>query len=199
MSSALETRRARQRGSASTTVRHDPSPLARYARNPILTPEQMPVECSAVFNCGAVNFRGKVLLLMRVEDYSRQTNFYVATSDDGVHFDVLNFTWGNGCSDSARPFTARAAGPTSRVHGAPAPAGATAFTSIFSIGRARPSRFRRFPALWLAAVCGPGAASASSRSATNCASPCRQDLQAAFIGERAQGNGEFHLAILLIT
>jgi hypothetical protein len=26
-----------------------------------------------------------------------------------------------------------------------------------------------------------------------------QDLQAAFIGERAQGEGEFHLAILLIT
>ncbi len=67
---------------------NDPSPLVRFDGNPILTPDQMPVECSAVFNAGAVRFNDKVLLLLRVEDYSRKTNFHVATSDDGVNFGV---------------------------------------------------------------------------------------------------------------
>jgi beta-1,4-mannooligosaccharide/beta-1,4-mannosyl-N-acetylglucosamine phosphorylase len=63
-------------------------PLVRYKHNPILTPRQMPVDCSAVFNAGAIRFNNKVLLLLRAEDHSRQTQFYVATSDDGIHFDV---------------------------------------------------------------------------------------------------------------
>lgn len=63
-------------------------PLNRYAQNPILTPAQMPFECSSVFNAGATRFRDQVLLLLRAEDYRRETHFYVATSDDGIHFDV---------------------------------------------------------------------------------------------------------------
>jgi len=39
-------------------------------------------------NAGATIFDGKVLLALRVEDCTRHTNFYVATSEDGVHFDV---------------------------------------------------------------------------------------------------------------
>jgi len=64
------------------------SPLVRCKENPIITPAGMPVECSAVFNAGAVRFHGKILLLLRVEDLSRQCSFHVATSDDGVHFDI---------------------------------------------------------------------------------------------------------------
>ena len=64
------------------------APLTRYEGNPILTPAQMPVECSAVFNAGAVRFGGKFLLLLRVEDFARQVAFHVATSDDGIHFKV---------------------------------------------------------------------------------------------------------------
>lgn len=48
----------------------------------------MPVECSAVFNTGAVRFKGEVLLLLRVESYARATSFHVARSKDGVHFEV---------------------------------------------------------------------------------------------------------------
>jgi len=64
------------------------SPLERHFANPIISPQDMPVECSAVFNCGAVRFEGDVLLLLRVEDYERKTEFYTARSADGVHFDV---------------------------------------------------------------------------------------------------------------
>jgi beta-1,4-mannooligosaccharide/beta-1,4-mannosyl-N-acetylglucosamine phosphorylase len=64
------------------------SPLVRHRANPILNPRDMPVECSAVFNCGAVRFEGEVLLLLRVENRERQTSFHVARSRDGVRFDV---------------------------------------------------------------------------------------------------------------
>lgn len=48
----------------------------------------MPIECSSVFNAGATWFENKVLLLLRAEDFSRQTHFYVATSDNGIDFEV---------------------------------------------------------------------------------------------------------------
>jgi beta-1,4-mannooligosaccharide/beta-1,4-mannosyl-N-acetylglucosamine phosphorylase len=41
-----------------------------------------------VFNSGAVLFGDKVLLLLRVEDMARDNHFHVATSSDGVHFEV---------------------------------------------------------------------------------------------------------------
>ncbi|MCG3147431.1 MAG: Beta-1,4-mannooligosaccharide phosphorylase [Verrucomicrobiae bacterium] len=63
-------------------------PLERYAGNPILTPDQMPFRCYTVFNAGATIFNGQVLLLLRVEKCDRETYFHVATSRDGIHFDV---------------------------------------------------------------------------------------------------------------
>jgi beta-1,4-mannooligosaccharide/beta-1,4-mannosyl-N-acetylglucosamine phosphorylase len=48
----------------------------------------MPFPCYAVYNAGATMFDGKVLLLLRVEDYEMNSDFFVATSADGVHFDV---------------------------------------------------------------------------------------------------------------
>lgn len=62
--------------------------LTRYEGNPILTNEDMPLRCYTVMNAGATMFHGKVLLLLRVEDCKRTTNFYVATSADGINFDV---------------------------------------------------------------------------------------------------------------
>ena len=69
-------------------ISHNVSPLARHPANPIINPGDLPVECSAVFNCGAVRFKDEVILVMRVEDYERQTNFHVGRSKDGIHFEV---------------------------------------------------------------------------------------------------------------
>ena len=63
-------------------------PLARHPKNPIITPEDMPFRCYTVMNAGATVFERKVLLMLRVEDCTRSTNFYKATSDDGIHFDI---------------------------------------------------------------------------------------------------------------
>jgi len=70
------------------TNAHDPSPLRRHPANPILTYADMPVESWAVFNAGATRFGDKVLLILRVEDYERHSHFHVATSVDGIHFEV---------------------------------------------------------------------------------------------------------------
>jgi beta-1,4-mannooligosaccharide/beta-1,4-mannosyl-N-acetylglucosamine phosphorylase len=64
------------------------SPLRRYEGNPIITPDTMPFRCYAVMNAGATMFKGEVLLLLRVESCERMTDFYVATSKDGLHFTV---------------------------------------------------------------------------------------------------------------
>jgi beta-1,4-mannooligosaccharide/beta-1,4-mannosyl-N-acetylglucosamine phosphorylase len=64
------------------------SPLVRYHGNPILVPENMPLPCYTVYNSGATMFKGRVLLLLRVEDYAMNSDFFVATSLDGVHFEV---------------------------------------------------------------------------------------------------------------
>ena len=62
--------------------------LTRYKSNPIIVPGDVPFECAAVFNSGATMFNGKYLLLLRIEDYKRDMYFHVATSDDGVKFDI---------------------------------------------------------------------------------------------------------------
>lgn len=63
-------------------------PLRRHEANPILCPGDMPFRCYSVFNSGATLFEDKVLLLLRVESCERKTDFYVATSADGVQFEV---------------------------------------------------------------------------------------------------------------
>ena len=64
------------------------SPLKRFEGNPILTPDDMPFRCYSVFNCGATIFNGKVLLILRVERCNLKSYFYIATSADGIHFNV---------------------------------------------------------------------------------------------------------------
>ncbi len=63
-------------------------PLKRYEGNPIITPENMPFRCYSVMNAGAAWFGGKALLILRVEDCARTTEFYTAESCDGIHFEV---------------------------------------------------------------------------------------------------------------
>jgi len=55
----------------------------RYEGNPILVPENWPYDVSSVFNPGAVNFDGRVLLLVRVEDRQGYSHLTIATSEDG--------------------------------------------------------------------------------------------------------------------
>ncbi|MCL2462003.1 MAG: glycoside hydrolase family 130 protein [Defluviitaleaceae bacterium] len=62
--------------------------LTRYEGNPIITNADMPIECYTVMNAGATMFNGKVILLLRVEDNTRSTDFYVAESVDGKKFTV---------------------------------------------------------------------------------------------------------------
>jgi len=64
------------------------TPLTRHPANPIITPDQMPVPCSAVFNAGATWFEGQILLVLRVENLRREVVFHLARSNDGVHFDI---------------------------------------------------------------------------------------------------------------
>lgn len=60
----------------------------RYEKNPILKADDMPVLCNSVFNPGAIKFGDKYLLMLRVEGHDRISHFRVATSEDGIHFDV---------------------------------------------------------------------------------------------------------------
>ena len=62
--------------------------LRRYAGNPIITPDDMPFNCYTVMNAGATIYNGQVILILRAEDCTRKTHFYVAKSDDGLHFTV---------------------------------------------------------------------------------------------------------------
>ncbi len=56
----------------------------RSDKNPILTVADMPFSAAAVLNPGATLQDDKVVLLLRVEDYSGRSNIHVARSDDGI-------------------------------------------------------------------------------------------------------------------
>ena len=64
------------------------SPLIRFDKNPVLTPEMIPFNCYTVMNTGVTRFEGDVLLLLRIEDCQRNTHFHVARSKDGINFNV---------------------------------------------------------------------------------------------------------------
>jgi len=62
--------------------------LVRHSENPILRACDMPFDCSAVFNAGTAFREGKVYLVLRTEDFERETRFHLATSIDGIDFEV---------------------------------------------------------------------------------------------------------------
>lgn len=70
--------------------------MRRHPNNPILTRTQIPdipgilTDASSVFNPGAVKYRDRYMLVLRVQSRSRETFFVVAESDDGIGFRVRN-------------------------------------------------------------------------------------------------------------
>ena len=68
--------------------------MERYLNNPVVKridiPEITPhlKNATSVFNPGAVKFRDKILLMLRVQNRARETYFVMAESEDGLQFNV---------------------------------------------------------------------------------------------------------------
>ena len=62
--------------------------LRRHERNPILTSDDLPFLCNAIYNPGATKFGDEYILLARVEDGRRDNKLHVCRSRDGVDFTV---------------------------------------------------------------------------------------------------------------
>ncbi len=60
--------------------------IHRYEGNPLISIEDMPFRCSAVWNAGIVFFENQYLLLMTVETLEGLGSIFLATSKDGIHF-----------------------------------------------------------------------------------------------------------------
>ncbi len=68
-------------------------PFRRYEKNPILSRDDVPYACNTVFNAAAVKFRGRYLLVLRVEDLAGRSHLTKAWSDDGYRFEVETLPW----------------------------------------------------------------------------------------------------------
>lgn len=71
--------------------------LKRSSANPILTRADIPsatglIDPSSVFNPGALYFKGRTHLMLRVQERSRETSFVMASSLDGERFEVSQTT-----------------------------------------------------------------------------------------------------------
>ncbi len=62
--------------------------LHRYEGNPILTLNDMPYQCNAVFNGTPVKLNDQYLMLLRVEGQQGYSFFSLVRSSDGFHFEV---------------------------------------------------------------------------------------------------------------
>ncbi len=68
--------------------------MKRHPINPILTRTDVPdiaphlIDCSSVFNPGAIKFGDKYLMMVRTQSRSRETFMVMAESTDGIHFTV---------------------------------------------------------------------------------------------------------------
>ncbi len=62
--------------------------VARWDGNPVITREDIPFPCNAVFNAAAAKMGDQYILLLRVEDLEGKSVFALARSDDGLHFTV---------------------------------------------------------------------------------------------------------------
>ncbi len=62
--------------------------MHRYGGNPIITPSMFP-DALATFNCGQTMYKGKTVLLLPVQRMNNQVpSIHLATSEDGIHFDI---------------------------------------------------------------------------------------------------------------
>jgi predicted GH43/DUF377 family glycosyl hydrolase len=63
--------------------------VKRHPANPIVKPTDMPLDCSSVYNGGAIKLGdGRYVLLLRTEDASRKQWVYAARGTDGVSFSI---------------------------------------------------------------------------------------------------------------
>lgn len=68
-------------------------PFKRYRGNPILRRDDVPYSCNTVFNAAACKFRGKYILLLRIEDLRGHSHLTLARSDDGYSFTIDTKPW----------------------------------------------------------------------------------------------------------
>lgn len=59
-------------------------PFVRMGHKPLLTPDDLPFRANCVFNPGAVEVGGEVLLLLRIEAKEGTSHIRVARSTNGV-------------------------------------------------------------------------------------------------------------------
>lgn len=61
--------------------------IKRYENNPILTPEDMPAPCCAVYNSGVVKTpEGEYIMASRFEELNKTQKVWVSRSKDGINF-----------------------------------------------------------------------------------------------------------------
>ncbi len=61
--------------------------VKRYENNPILTPDDMPIPCCAVYNSGAVKLPdGTYVMMSRFEALNKKQMVWTSRSTDGIHF-----------------------------------------------------------------------------------------------------------------
>ena len=67
---------------------HDADLVKRHEPGPVLTGKSFPAEAGIahVFNSGVCKFNGKYLMMCRTETLDLKPAFWIAESDDGIHF-----------------------------------------------------------------------------------------------------------------
>ena len=62
--------------------------VRRYEGNPILTAKDFPVSANikTVFNSGVIKYKGKYIMVCRVEDAALRNRMWIAESSDGFQF-----------------------------------------------------------------------------------------------------------------
>ena len=73
----------------------------RYSSNPILERKDIPYPCNTVFNAAACRFKGRYVLLLRIEDRSGHSHLTLAYSDDGYQFSIDPSFW---VTSSSEPY-----------------------------------------------------------------------------------------------
>ena len=64
--------------------------IVRYKDNPILTKDDVPFKVNSIFNAGAIRYKGKYLLVCRIEMPIGRSSFVIAKSDNGYDFKVAD-------------------------------------------------------------------------------------------------------------
>lgn len=73
----------------------------RYSSNPILERKDIPYPCNTVFNAAVCRFKGRYVLLLRIEDRSGHSHLTLAYSDDGYQFSIDPSFW---VTSSSEPY-----------------------------------------------------------------------------------------------